>query len=313
MEGAKEQVPPLLADLRGEPAEAVGPVTLGAVLVAGLLSMVLLGDGLAWNLLIVAVPVGVAAWFSAQRDGRRGRWPRPWSWVWVGGVAALLVVPALRDAGWPSFLAIVAAFALGSLALHGSRTWTGVILSPLGVFEAVVPGLRWGWSGVRERAGEVRGAAPMLRAVAVTVVLLAVFGALFAGADAAFADLLGELIPDASVAGSPWRIVLLAAGVVGALAVARTAASPVCWDRLVVGPGRARGRVEWALPLVVLTALFAAFNAVQLAMLFGGVRHRSRQDRALVLRLCAAGVLAVAARDLAHVAGDHVRVALVAA
>ncbi|MEU8959178.1 DUF4173 domain-containing protein [Streptomyces sp. NPDC048518] len=256
--------------MRGEPPEAVGPVTLGAVLVAGLLSMVLLGDGLAWNLLIVAVPVGVAAWFSAQRDGRRGRWPRPWSWVWAGGVLALLVVPALRDAGWPSFLAIAAAFALGSLALHGSRTWTGVILSPLGVFEAVVPGLRWGWSGVRERAGEARGAAPVLRAVAVTVVLLVVFGALFAGADAAFADLLGELIPDASVAGSPWRVLLLAAGVVGALAVARTAASPVRWDRLVVGPGRARGRVEWALPLVVLTALFAAFNAVQLAVLFGG-------------------------------------------
>ncbi len=34
--------------------------------------------------------------------------------------------------------------------------------------------------------------------------------------------------------------------------------------------GRARGRVEWALPLVVLAVLFAAFNAVQLVVLFGG-------------------------------------------
>ncbi|MGB8944683.1 MAG: DUF4173 domain-containing protein, partial [Streptomyces sp.] len=48
------------------------------------------------------------------------------------------------------------------------------------------------------------------------------------------------------------------------------AAAPVRWDRLVVGPGRERGRVEWALPLIVLNLLFAAFNVVQLAVLFGG-------------------------------------------
>lgn len=35
-------------------------------------------------------------------------------------------------------------------------------------------------------------------------------------------------------------------------------------------PGRERGRLEWALPLIVLVVLFAAFNAVQLAVLFGG-------------------------------------------
>ncbi|ATL30959.1 hypothetical protein KY5_5941 [Streptomyces formicae] len=258
---------PLLADLRSAPPGPVRTVTLCAVLATGVLSMLLLGDGLALNLLIVAVPAALAAYFAAQAAGRR---PRPWSLAWAVGGLALLVVPALRDAGWPSFLAIVSAVALGSLALHGCRTWLGVLLSPLGIFDAVFSGVRWGWQGLRRRAGSARGFGPVLRAVAVTAVLLLVFGALFAGADAAFAGLLGDLIPDASIEGSPWRFLLLIVGVVGALAAAHTAAAPVLWDRLVIKPGRARARVEWALPLIVLNVLFAAFNAVQLTVLFGG-------------------------------------------
>ncbi|WP_260333170.1 DUF4153 domain-containing protein [Streptomyces beigongshangae] len=234
----------------------------------GLLSMFLLGDGLALNLLLVAVPITLGAYFAAGRAGRR---PRPWTLVWGTGALALLIVPALRDAGWPSSLAVVAALAVGSLALHGGRTWTGMLFGPIGLYASLVTGPGWGWRGLRERSGGARGTmGPLLRASAVAVVLLVVFGALFAGADAAFADLLASLVPDASVSGGPWQAVLFALGVVGALAAAHTAAAPVQWDRVEVPPGRARGRVEWALPLVVLAALFAAFNAVQLAVLFGG-------------------------------------------
>lgn len=257
---------PLLAELRADPPATVRTGTLCAALATGLLSMLLLGDGLALNLLIVAVPTALAAYFAAEQAGRRAR---PWTLAWAIGGLALLAVPALRDAGWPSFLAIASAVALGSLALHGSRTWPGVLLGPLGLFDAVLSGLGWGWRGVRGRASGSRSA-PVLRSAGVTVVLLLVFGALFAGADAAFAGLLGDLMPDASVSDGPWRLLLFVFGVVGALAAAHTAAAPVRWDRLVVEPGRARGRVEWALPLIVLNLLFAAFNVVQLAVLFGG-------------------------------------------
>ncbi len=257
---------PLLADLRAEPPAPVRTATLGAVLATGLLSMLLLGDGLAINLLIVALPAALAAYFAAEQAGRM---PRPWTLAWAIGGLGLLAVPALRDAGWPSFLAIVSAVALGSLALHGCRTWPGVLLAPVGLFEAVLSGLGWGWRGVRGRASGSRSG-PVLRAAGVTALLLVVFGALFAGADAAFAGLLGDLMPDASVGEGPWRLLLFVLGVVGALAAAHTAAAPVRWDRLVVGPGRERGRVEWALPLIVLNLLFAAFNVVQLAVLFGG-------------------------------------------
>ncbi|MFG2029325.1 DUF4153 domain-containing protein [Streptomyces sp. NPDC048825] len=256
------------ADLQAKSPAPVRPATLWASLATGVLSMLLLGDGLALNLLLVAIPAALAAYYAAQAAGRG---PRRWTLVWGVGGLALLAVPALRDADWPTFLAVVTAVAAGSLALHGGRTWTGVLFGPIGLYTSVLTGPVWGWRGLRERFGGARGnLGPVLRALAVAAVLLLVFGALFAGADAAFADLLGGLMPDTSVSGGPWHLVLLVLGLVGALAAAHTAASPVQWDCIEVPPGRERGRVEWALPLIVLVVLFAAFNAVQLAVLFGG-------------------------------------------
>ncbi|WP_339132005.1 DUF4153 domain-containing protein [Streptomyces sp. f51] len=242
--------------------------TLWAVLATGVLSMLLLDGGLAVNLLLVALPAALAAYFAGRDAGRR---TRAWSLVWGIGGLALLAVPALRDADWPSFLAVVAAIGLGSLALNGGRTWPAVLLGPISVVNSVIAGATWGWRGLRERFGGARRSVGVgLRAFVVSALLLLVFGALFAGADAAFADLLGNLVPDTSVEGGPWRVVLLVAGLAVALAVAHTAAAPVRLDRVVMRPGRPRNRVEWALPLIVLTVLFAAFNAVQLVVLFGG-------------------------------------------
>lgn len=115
------------------------------------------------------------------------------------------------------------------------------------------------------------GAAQVVfRTTGVAVVLLIVFGALFASADAAFADVLGNLIPDVSVGDSPWRLFLFVIGLVGALAAAYSAAVPVRWDGITVRPGKASGRLEWALPLIVLNLLFAVFIAIQLTVLLGG-------------------------------------------
>jgi len=266
---------------------------LWAALATGVLSMMLLGDGLALNLLLVSRPRSPPTSPPGPQDDAR---TRAWTLVWGIGGIGLLIVPALRDAGWPSFLAVVAAIlavvaaiALGSLALHGGRTWPAVLLSPVGLVNDLVFGPIWGWTGLRERFGGARrGAGAGLRALAVTLALLIVFGALFAGADAAFTDILGTLVPDADVSGGFWRVMLLALGLVGAPAAARTAAAPVRWDRVEVPAARPRGRVEWALPLIVLTVLFAAFDAFQLAVLFGGydavlkktalVRHQLGRD-----------------------------------
>ncbi|MFJ3586556.1 DUF4153 domain-containing protein [Streptomyces sp. NPDC090127] len=249
------------------PARATVP-TLGAVAATAVLCALLLGEGLGVNLVIVAVPAVLAAAFAARAAGRR---LRPWTLVWAIGGLALLTVPALRDAGWPIFLALVTALGVTALALHGGRGWPSVLLAPLGLFDSLGSGTAWVWHGVRDRAAGSRGRwGPVVRTVGVAVALLVVFGALFAGADAAFADLLGSLMPDISLEQAPWRLSLFLLGLFGAVALARTAAAPLRWDKMAIRPGRARARLEWALPLIVLNVLFAAFNAVQLAVLFGG-------------------------------------------
>lgn len=260
--------PGATAKLRPAAPPLIPLAVLWAVLATAVLSALLLGDGLGVNLLIVAVPAALAAAFAARAAGRR---LRPWTATRAVGGLALLAVPALLDAGWPTFLAVVSAFALGSLALHGSRSWLGVLMGSVGTLDSVVPGIRWGWRGVRERADDSRGRwGTVVRTSAVAVGLLVVFGTLFASADANFADLLGRLTPDVSIVDGPLRTFLFLVGLVGALAAARTAAAPVRWDGLSVKPGKPRGRTEWALPLIVLDLLFAAFIALQLVVLLGG-------------------------------------------
>ena len=256
--------------------EAAGPeepapvraATVWSALATGLLAALLLGDGLGLNVLLVAVPAALGAYAAARAAGRR---MRPWTLVWAVGGLVLLLVPALRDAGWPTFLALVAALGLGSLALHGTRTWRGTLLGCAGVFCGAVPGIAWAWHGLRERAEGSRDRwGPVVRTGGTAVGLLVVFGALFAGADAAFADLLARMVPEMSLGDGPVRLPLLVLGVVGALAAAHTAAAPWRWDRIESTPGQPRGRVEWALPLIALNVLFAVFIVIQLTVLFGG-------------------------------------------
>lgn len=249
------------------PARAT-TATLIAIAATAFLSALLLGDGIGLNLMLVAAPAVLAASFAARTAGRR---LRPWTLVWAIGGLALLGVPALRDAGWPTFLAIVSALVLTAFALHGGRGWPSMLFGPLGLIDSLGPGTTWAWRGLRDRADGSRGRwGPIVRTVGVAVALLVVFGALFAGADAAFADLLGSLIPDFSPAQVPVRLSFFLLGLFGAISLARTAAAPLRWDRMVIRPGRARARLEWAAPLIVLNLLFAAFNAVQLTVLFGG-------------------------------------------
>ncbi|EST38487.1 hypothetical protein N566_07265 [Streptomycetaceae bacterium MP113-05] len=265
-----EPVPPPTWGTASSPGQPppMRAATGWAALGAGLAASLLLGEGLGGNLLLVALPTALAAHFAARTAGRR---PRPWTLLWAAGCLALLTVPAVRDAGWPSTLAVLAALAAGSFALQGGRTWAAALLGPFGLPAAAPAGVAWAWQDARERAHGTRHRwGPVVRTGLIAAGLLGVFGALFAGADAAFADLLSSLAPETSVEDSPLRSLFFLLGVVAALAAARTAAAPRRWDRIEISPGKARGRAEWALPLIVLIALFAVFNAVQLAVLLGG-------------------------------------------
>ncbi|GAA2132694.1 DUF4173 domain-containing protein [Kitasatospora kazusensis] len=239
-----------------------------AGLAAGLLSAAVLSDGIGVNLLLCALAAAVVAGLAVHRTGRR---VRPWTLVWSGLTVVLLVVPALSDARWPTFLAVVMAVALGSLALHGGARWTGVLLGSLGIWGHLTASLPWVASALRSRQYPARDrVVSLVKASAVAVGLLAVFGGLFASADTGMASLLGGLMPSADLSGLPLRALMFLVGLVVALAAAHAAAAPRRWDLLPVKAGRPRGRVEWAVPLVALNLLFGVFVLEQVLVLFGG-------------------------------------------
>ncbi|WP_432982301.1 DUF4153 domain-containing protein [Dactylosporangium sp. CA-233914] len=128
-------------------------------------------------------------------------------------------------------------------------------------------------------AGSADGAGGGLRllvSIGIALVLVLIFGALFASADAAFGSVVDEAVPSVD-AGTVVRWVfvgLLAGGL--SLGAAFLVANP---SR--VGEGEPRGgrpvrRVEWLVPVGAVLALFVLFVAVQLTVLFG--------DREYVMR-----------------------------
>lgn len=274
--------PPKLSG-RADWLQAVRPGTLraptlgvlAAAAASGVLAMVLLGDGVGVNLLLCAVVCTVGGGVAARAGGRR---PRAWTVIWAVASLVLLVVPVVSAAGWPVLLAVLLAVMAGALALQGGRRWAGVLLAPVGLAAGLLHAPSWALKALRGRSYPSRDRVlPVLRASLVALVLVVVFGALFAGADAAVSQLLGDLTPSVDLGQVPLRVALLVLGVVVALAVARTGAAPFRWDRLPVGPGRERGRLEWAVPVVALNLLFAVFAGVQAFVFFVGyqglVRH----------------------------------------
>ncbi|HWM09821.1 MAG TPA: DUF4173 domain-containing protein [Solirubrobacteraceae bacterium] len=184
-----------------------------------------------------------------------------WSIVYLVLAAALAGVATVRAADWLVGWCVVAAVLLAALASAGGASWRQVVvglvprpaLVVLRAPVAVTPSAGWRHP---------------LTAAAIAAVLLAVFVPLFASADAAFAHLLGELVPDDAVDDPVARLAVWLAFVLvgGALLTARTA--------MPAAPGTPRlTQLEWAVPLAVLVALVAAFVALQLTTLYGGHDH----------------------------------------
>jgi hypothetical protein len=136
-------------------------------------------------------------------------------------------------------------------------------------------------------------------------VLLLLFGLLFASADAVFANLVADALPDVSTPGLfGWVVRLLLVGAV-LLGGAYLLAAPPDLE-LRAGPARVVRRLEWVLPLALLDALFAAFVLVQLTVLFGGSRHVLRAAGPTYAEYARSGfwqLLAVSALTLLVIAG----------
>ncbi|GAA4866860.1 DUF4173 domain-containing protein [Kitasatospora terrestris] len=253
---------------RAREAAPPAPRVLVAALASGMLAAQLFGDGLGVNLLLCALAATVGAVLVALSTGRRAR---PWTLAFAVSALVLTAIPAVSDDGLQSFLAVVAALALASLTLHGGRRWPGVLLGQIGLAAHIVPGVAWALKAGRTVRHPARAKVlPIVKAVGASIVLLVVFGSLFAAADSTMADVLESLVPSFDVGDLPLRAVFFVIGVLLALGAAHTAAAPRRWDRLATAPGRERGRLEWAIPLVVMNLLFGAFVLVQLVVLVGG-------------------------------------------
>jgi hypothetical protein len=196
-------------------------------------------------------------------------------YAWAAGTVALLAVGTVRSAGWLFLLCLATATLTGALALAGGRSLrsiaAGYTMPAIAALRAV-PWLARGATGLKRPLGgaaNVRVAAT----VATSIALLTVFGALFASADAAFADAISRIVPDVNVATvTRWIFVFgLTILILGGAAFLR--ADPPDLSRLDATEGRKVNRFEWAVPLGLLVLLFAAFVAVQLTVLFGGNRH----------------------------------------
>ncbi|HWH27363.1 MAG TPA: DUF4173 domain-containing protein, partial [Mycobacteriales bacterium] len=204
---------------------------------------------------------------------------RPWGGqeIALGTLAgALLGVAAVRAAGWLVALCLLASLALGGLAVSQARTWAAGVLTPIAVALAGLRSLPWVARAAAPLLGDARRWAAVVRTVAVTALLLVVFGALLASADAAFARLLDLLVPSVDVGEVPGRLVL--GTVVAGLAVtaAHLAAAPPPWHVVRVPSGRALRAVEWLVPVAALDLLLLSFLVVQSTVLFGGRDHLLR-------------------------------------
>lgn len=241
-----------------------GPVPLLSLL-AGLVGAVLLVDnppGL--GVVLTGLAVGVAVIPAARH--RLG--PHEIGYATLGML--LLSGVMVRDAPWFVALCMLGALGVASFALAPGRSLVGGLLGGISLPLASVRCLPWLRRGLQPRANVLaRSWLPAVRIGGLTVVLLLVFGSLFATADAAFA----ALVPRPRLGLLPVRVVAAIAVAGIAVSAAFLGAAPPRWDVLAPSPGRPVRVVEWLVPIAVLDALFLTFVTVQLTVLFGGHRH----------------------------------------
>ncbi|MET8362472.1 DUF4173 domain-containing protein [Micromonospora sp. NPDC005194] len=210
---------------------------------------------------------------TTVRPGATGAPGRAAQVAWAAATVALIAVGTVRAAGWLFVLCLLAAAVTATLAVTGGRTPFGMLLAVALPPAATVRALPWAVRGLHRTRSSGPGIGRIVTSLAISVGLLTLFGLLFSSADAVFADLLAGLLPDISPGGVVGWVVRLGLIGLGLLGGAYLVSRPPDLDSLRAKPGRPVHRLEWALPLVLLDALFAAFVLVQLTVFFGGAGH----------------------------------------
>jgi two-component system sensor histidine kinase BaeS len=219
---------------------------------------------------LALVFAGVVATVLAARTGRAAS--RPWSWqdsADAAVVALLLATLVFRDAGWITILCLLAALALVAVNSTRAKSVVGLLATGAAVPAAALRGLPWLGRTLKPRSSLLAWL-PALRTTLISVVLLLVFGALFASADALFASWVDSITPDITWNDLPARIVLAIFIAGGTLAASFVSMAPPAVERLQLPMRPSRRQFEWLAPVMVVNAIFALFLVAQATAMFGG-------------------------------------------
>lgn len=256
---------------------AFAPVTLAVALAAGwLIPGHALGIGivLVWGLLLVSVSAAPTVTMTLGRGAT------------FTAAFVLATAAAWRDASWVVVPALVVSIVLVSIAVREARSmrevaWAGVV--PL----RLISGARTSLEHVRARiqSDVYERIRPLARGLMAGGALLVVFGTFFLTADRAFAHYAEQIFAvrvDVGLLPARSLVALIAFATSGALIRQDPWIRPMeRWHPDADGwvlpesvPAHpSRPMPEWVTPLGLLALLFAAFVAVQFAVLFGGNRH----------------------------------------
>jgi hypothetical protein len=220
------------------------PVLLAGVLTAALVPLD--RPGIGW--LIAALLLIAVVCTQIQR-------PKLISVGWAAATVLLVGVGTLRAAEWLFALCLLAAVVTASLAVSGGRSVTALVFGAATAFPSIGKGFR-----------RFRGGGRMTVSVSIGVGMVVIFGALFGAADPDFAALLSDSVPTVDAA-STFRTLFLFCG--GGL-IAAGALRPFVRTRQLKPSRTVVRRLEWAVPVGMLVALFAVFVGVQMVSWFGG-------------------------------------------
>ncbi len=280
-EAAAAPQPPLLpprTPVWPRPAGPPRPAVPAAAAAAGVVAALALPGpfpGIGW-LLVGAALVGLTVLAgrtvaSTDTAGPEGR-GRGMTVLWTGLALGLLALGTVRAAEWLFPWCVLGAALAGSVAVAGGRTVRGLLVGAVAVPCLALGALPWAARRLRGPRAVGSGLLRTFAALAVSAVLVALFASLLAGADVAFARLLTDLVPRFDVPDLTRWFTLFPLFAAGTVAAVYLRAAPPRPD-----PERPaqRGlrRIEWALPVGLLVALFATFVGVQVAALFGGADH----------------------------------------
>lgn len=244
-----------------------------AALVGGIAAAIALPmtrPGIGWFLvgLVIIATVAHASRFGPKPDSSRERLIRL---GWAVLALALLSVGTFLNAYWLHYICVFGAIGCFALAIAGGQSVRAIVYAAFTPLLASFRAIAWLGKGARafSRARDKQTTASRTGvAVMTTVALLVVFGSLFAWADAAFAEIIGNILPDLnllSIFQSLFK--LLIGGLLTAGAIFIVLAPPDL-SGLERPAMRRIGVVELVLPLGALTLLFTGFVAVQLSYLF---------------------------------------------